>query len=313
LSGELRWGSRTRSGNDPLKRRKENQDSLCVADGLLENKSITLFTVFDGHGPQGAFASHFVRNEYHHCLSETLQELARSSIKQNNNNSQETYKFSTSNLGQLIPESLRQASKRVNEKLMHQSSIDVTVSGSTCVSLLVCDQQAFLANVGDSRAIFAQYSSVEHAYSIVAQTKDHKPDIPEEKERIEAKNGRVFEWGTFRVWLKDIDMPGLAMSRSFGDAVAKTIGVTCEPDIFPVETLVKGDNNQDYPNFAVLASDGLWEFMATDEVVEFVSACIISSQKSPQETCDLLVKEALDRWNEEEDIVDDISVIVVYF
>ncbi len=37
--------------------------------------------------------------------------------------------------------------------------------------------------------------------------------------------------GPERVWLKDIDVPGLAMSRSFGDAVASTVGVIVIPGI----------------------------------------------------------------------------------
>ncbi len=35
--------------------------------------------------------------------------------------------------------------------------------------------------------------------------------------------------GPLRVWLKNEDIPGLAMTRSFGDEVASRVGVTCEP------------------------------------------------------------------------------------
>lgn len=35
--------------------------------------------------------------------------------------------------------------------------------------------------------------------------------------------------GPYRVWLKTQNYPGLAMSRSIGDLVAASIGVTCEP------------------------------------------------------------------------------------
>jgi len=35
-----------------------------------------------------------------------------------------------------------------------------------------------------------------------------------------------------RVWLKHDDVPGLAMTRSFGDEVASRVGVTCEPGKF---------------------------------------------------------------------------------
>ena len=36
--------------------------------------------------------------------------------------------------------------------------------------------------------------------------------------------GRVFEWGVPRVWRKEGDMPGLAMSRSYGDLAAESVG-----------------------------------------------------------------------------------------
>jgi len=38
-------------------------------------------------------------------------------------------------------------------------------------------------------------------------------------------------FGPKRVWLKNKQAPGLAMTRSVGDLVAKTVGVTAEPEI----------------------------------------------------------------------------------
>lgn len=45
--------------------------------------------------------------------------------------------------------------------------------------------------------------------------------------------GRVFPYhdeegepmGPYRIWLKDQNVPGLAMTRSFGDYIASTVGV----------------------------------------------------------------------------------------
>ena len=34
------------------------------------------------------------------------------------------------------------------------------------------------------------------------------------------------------MWLRDEDRPGLAMSRSFGDLVAASVGVISEPEIY---------------------------------------------------------------------------------
>ena len=38
--------------------------------------------------------------------------------------------------------------------------------------------------------------------------------------------------GPARVWLKDLEVPGLAMSRSLGDYVAQSVGVSPEPGKF---------------------------------------------------------------------------------
>jgi hypothetical protein len=56
-------------------------------------------------------------------------------------------------------------------------------------------------------------------------TRDHKPCDEDEKVRIEHAGGRVDSYrdqngvkvGPERVWLLNEDLPGLAMSRSFGD------------------------------------------------------------------------------------------------
>ena len=45
--------------------------------------------------------------------------------------------------------------------------------------------------------------------------------------------------GPYRIWLKDQNIPGLAMTRSFGDYIASTVGVIDEPEIIH-STITKG-------------------------------------------------------------------------
>ena len=49
------------------------------------------------------------------------------------------------------------------------------------------------------------------------------------------------------------------MSRSFGDYVASTVGVSCEPEI------IHHRMNSNCA-FLVVASDGVWEFFSNDEI-----------------------------------------------
>ena len=75
-----------------------------------------------------------------------------------------------------------------------------------------------------------------------ALSRDHKPDMKDEKERILHCNGRVDTFrepngdpiGPARVWLKNENIPGLAMSRSIGDLVAASVGVSAEPGNLPL-------------------------------------------------------------------------------
>jgi len=137
---------------------------------------------------------------------------------------------------------------------------------------------------------------------------DHKPDVPPEKARILAAGGRVFAVhyddgvdGPPRVWLGHMDVPGLAMSRSLGDAVAHSVGVSSEPEVFEY-TL---DSKKEV--FLILATDGLWEFCSDGEVVTMVGRA-----RDPQEAVEGLIKEANARWLREEQVVDDTTVCVAF-
>lgn len=67
------------------------------------------------------------------------------------------------------------------------------------------------------------------------------------------------EVGPARVWIKDHDIPGLAMSRSLGDYVAQSVGVIPEPEIILYD--IKIDDR-----VIIIASDGVWEFMSNEQV-----------------------------------------------
>lgn len=175
--------------------------------------------------------------------------------------------------------------------------------------MLIRSKYCICANVGDSRAIIGRLDDDWHP---VALSNDHKPNVPSEKERIENCGGRVEPFveengefvGPDRVWLKDEQLPGLAMSRSIGDLVAAQVGVSFEPEIL-VHELESEDK------FLVLASDGIWEFIDNCECVRIVSG-FYESGNIEGAACELM-KEAVKRWQEEDSVIDDITVIVVFF
>ena len=78
--------------------------------------------------------------------------------------------------------------------------------------------------------------------------------ISEEAERITQCNGRVFclqdEPGTQRLWLPNGKMPGLSISRSFGDFCFKHFGLISMSDVTQ-----RSVTNKDL--FVILATDGV--------------------------------------------------------
>lgn len=79
------------------------------------------------------------------------------------------------------------------------------------------------------------------------------------------------------------------MSRSFGDEVASSVGVTCEPEILD-HTLHQEDK------ILILGSDGVWEFMSNEEVMRM--ALLYYEDKNPEKAGDLIVEECAKRWKE---------------
>jgi serine/threonine protein phosphatase PrpC len=65
--------------------------------------------------------------------------------------------------------------------------------------------------------------------------------------------------GPKRVWIKNEDIPGLAMTRAFGDAVSMLAGVNAEAEILEYE-MTRNDK------VIIIASDGVWEFMENEHV-----------------------------------------------
>jgi serine/threonine protein phosphatase PrpC len=125
-----------------------------------------------------------------------------------------------------------------NEELF-SGIMDIRFSGSTCVTVLTMGQKLFCSNVGDSRGIIVKKKAGDTSGKFTAQaiSRDQKPCQADEAARIIKYGGRIDSFrdpennpiGPLRVWLKTEDIPGLAMTRSFGDEVASRVGVTAEP------------------------------------------------------------------------------------
>lgn len=106
----------------------------------------------------------------------------------------------------------------------------------------------------------------------IALSRDHRPDRPDECLRIYQKGGRV-ELGMLqngeptrvaRVFGKNSDGPGLHTSRCLGFTSGRSLGITTDADV-----VVRAIEPED--RFVIVASDGLWSVVSSDEAVQAVS------------------------------------------
>lgn len=77
------------------------------------------------------------------------------------------------------------------------------------------------------------------------------------------------------------------MTRSFGDQAAAEVGVIADAEILEMN-LLESDK------FIVIASDGVWEFLSNDEVVNLVMPHYLNN--SAEKAAETLVREAIKRW-----------------
>ena len=293
------FSSKTQKGFNPSNPNKVNQDSWFAQKNFSNRKGYYLFSVCDGHGYYGEQVSGFIK----HSFPETL-------LKDPN---------FPKNPRRALISSLTKVSSDLNYE-----DIDAKFSGSTLVSVFIKDFSLFCANIGDSRAFMGRQLSGKQLlkqniplseqgkhWMAIALTRDHKPDERDESARILHCGGRIMSYqdehgnkvGPARVWLKHQDLPGLAMSRSIGDMVVSSVGVISDPEI--LEFNITQDDK-----FVVLGSDGIFEFMSNEDVVKVVVPYWKANDSKG--AAEALVRESTTKWKVNEEVIDDITCIVIF-
>ena len=275
---------------------KVNQDSFLVLQNQYNFKDFNIFSVMDGHGVNGHLVSRFVTKYF--------TSFFKNNKKMNASNESEEavyYRLKKNNY-----DILKRAFRHAERDISKNSDIDANFSGTTCVMVFQIGEKLICANVGDSRAIMFKGND-----NIVPLSIDQKPDDPEESKRIIENGGEISQFeedgeksGPFRVWKKGEVYPGIAMSRSIGDLIASTLGVIPEPKF--IEDKVDKDTK-----FIVIASDGVWEFLDNKTVCDIVMPYY--KKNDPEGACKTLIKQSTEWWNKEDIVVDDITVVIVFF
>jgi serine/threonine protein phosphatase PrpC len=274
---------------------KVNQDSFLVLQNEYNLKDFNIFCVMDGHGVNGHLVSRFTTKYF--------SSFFKKNKKMNSSCSSEDQIFNR--LKKNDYEILKRVFRHAERDLEKNGEIDANFSGTTCVMVFQVGERIICANVGDSRAIMVKGDKV------IPLSFDQKPDDPEESKRIKENGGEISQYeedgeksGPFRVWQKGEVYPGIAMSRSIGDFIASKLGVIPEPKF--LEEKIDKDTK-----FIVVASDGIWEFLDNNTVKNMVMP--FYEKNDPNGACKELIKKSTEFWNQEDVVVDDITVVVVFF
>ncbi|KAL6659756.1 hypothetical protein ACP70R_002585 [Stipagrostis hirtigluma subsp. patula] len=127
-----------------------------------------------------------------------------------------------------------------------------------------------------------------------------------EARRIKRCNGRVFahqdEPDVARLWLPNCNSPGLAMARAFGDFCLKDFGLISVPEV-TYRRITEEDE------FIVLATDGVWDVLSNQEVVETVASC---SDRSIAARCIVELANQTWRFKYPTSKTDDCAVICLF-
>jgi serine/threonine protein phosphatase PrpC len=256
--------------------RNSNEDNHNIILGLNDNNvttaKVNYYGIYDGHG--GKFVSNFLsENIYHFFIDKKVK-----------------YPLDKTYVNSVYD--------KLQNVLFTKHEKEALECGSTC--LVVCHFKDTLAmaeylniiNTGDSRCVLCRNNIAQ------VLTKDHKPDWPDEHARISKLGGEVRKDGnTYRI-------NDLSVSRAFGDKESSKY-VTHRPDMYKYKI-------SDKDRFLIIACDGLWDVMASQDAINFVLInCYDSDMKRINPKINIARK--LAEYAIEHESGDNVTCIVVFF
>eukprot|EP00930_Biecheleria_cincta_P014382 TRINITY_DN12393_c0_g1_i1.p1 TRINITY_DN12393_c0_g1~~TRINITY_DN12393_c0_g1_i1.p1 ORF type:complete len:373 (-),score=73.01 TRINITY_DN12393_c0_g1_i1:125-1243(-) len=269
-----------------------NQDAFSM---LVVENQFALYGVYDGHGPNG-----------HDASEEALNEIVKRFVDSLSENLSKGVAETEDSLAELLEKAFTET-----QKVLECSDEKYSTSGTTCTVAYhnLTTNSITVAHVGDSRAVLACRRTSSSPWE-KHETVDHKPNDEKEKKRIESATppGRVIFDGYYnhRVFSQKGMYPGLNMSRAMGDVLGhREAGLTAVPDV-KTYSLAQFDSADQL--VLLLCSDGVWEFMQAENVLDF---CVKGG--SLESAVHKITKESYDKWMEDSDneISDDITAIYI--
>mmetsp|Transcript_31076 Transcript_31076/g.54030 ORF Transcript_31076/g.54030 Transcript_31076/m.54030 type:complete len:422 (+) Transcript_31076:326-1591(+) len=148
-------------------------------------------------------------------------------------------------------------------------------SGSCAVVVLIVGSTAYVANVGDSRAVL----SMDRGLRFENFTNDHKPNDPNERARIYSHGGEVYfrtgssftsyATGENSEYIVHRVLPGrLSVSRTFGDVDAKLAHLGGKPGVVIAEPEIRVYEIRDNYDFILMGCDGIFDKLSSSDAIE---------------------------------------------
>lgn len=222
--------------------RMSMEDAHIVEPQVLGSESdehLAMYVIFDGHG--GSSVAKYCSDNLLNFFKDQFQKMSSGTTPANYRN--------------LIINTFI----HIDDQIGKNQVLKNEQSGSTATLLLLSKLQNKLicANSGDSRTVLSSNATAK------ALSFDHKPNLTTEFGRIIAANGFV-EMNRVN--------GNLALSRAFGDfnykgnpdLPAEEQIVTVVPDV--IEHLIDYTNDE----FVILACDGIWDCISSQECVDLV-------------------------------------------
>ncbi|CAL5031193.1 unnamed protein product [Urochloa decumbens] len=137
--------------------------------------------------------------------------------------------------------------------------------GCTACVVLIRGNQIFVGNAGDSRCVLSRNNQA------IELSTDFKPNLPAERQRIE-RAGRAVTITEARGNIPRID-DGIAVSRTIGDLAYKNNNrLAPEQQALTALPEVRTATITRDTQFLIIACDGIWDCMESQQAVEFVGA-----------------------------------------
>ncbi len=235
-----------------------SQDRILEMDRFSYRPTASLYSIFSGFGWQSSVSDY---------AKQDFESFVRMSLRGGSSSVQEALSDSFTGMHEYM-RSLRKINKE---------------SGSSALVAFVTNKKLYIANAGDSRAVIGSEGKA------IRLSKDHTPDDPEERQRIESTGKKVTKTAGDIYRVNDV----LPVSRALGYYEAE---VSPEPTIKTYELEGKKER-------LILASKTLWNVMSDQDALD-----LIKDTSDSKKASEVLAQKAKELGSK-----GDISVIVVDF